>query len=686
MSMTQSKPPRNIGLLTTFLGALMFITLLGIRSFAGPSETESFSHSFITQWKGTATCLECHEKEAKEVHGALHYQWLGDTPFMTSGPALQGKLEVSVNSYCINITGNWNGCKKCHAGLGSRPEPIPSRKQLENIDCLLCHQKEYKRKLVNGRFVPDTDRMNITMLEAAQSVHLPERANCLQCHALGGGGDNFKRGDLALAHSSTADKNFDVHMATTGADFACQSCHVTSHHRIAGKGSDLRPTELSARVDCSSCHVVNGDSPHDSQDINRHLGKVSCQACHIPFYARNAFDTAATEETETSRDWLKPQPKAGGLFEPLFIMGGNMVPKYRWWNGFSTNYVLFDDAHRDLETGKFPTSRPEGGINNEGSKIYPFKYKTALQPLATRQNQLIALDTSVYFQTGDPDAAVRSGLRNMGYNESDPYNWVYTDTYQLITHEVPPKSSALRCDDCHGSNTRINLISEMGYSLRSSQQEVCAQCHKPKDPPKYKEMHDKHVKDKHYDCSWCHTFSRPERNLKTKNGPPDLTITASWYKARANSSVDLVAIIENRGVSTAKNLTVSYYVENNNTPVGTLTLPLLGPKNTTFAVLNWDPAVLGQDTKAVTMMIVVDPEDVIQESDEQNNTMQLEVPISGGSCEADLNNDGTVDFRDVQIFGSHFGSTSCESSSPCPWDQDGDGDTDGYDFALFAGC
>jgi uncharacterized protein YfaS (alpha-2-macroglobulin family) len=25
--------------------------------------------------------------------------------------------------------------------------------------------------------------------------------------------------------------------------------------------------------------------------------------------------------------------------------------------------------------------------------------------------------------------------------------------------------------------------------------------------------HDKHVKDKKYDCSWCHGFSRPERGL-----------------------------------------------------------------------------------------------------------------------------------------------------------------------------
>jgi hypothetical protein len=29
----------------------------------------------------------------------------------------------------------------------------------------------------------------------------------------------------------------------------------------------------------------------------------------------------------------------------------------------------------------------------------------------------------------------------------------------------------------------------------------------------FEEIHDKHVKDKGYDCSWCHGFNRPERGL-----------------------------------------------------------------------------------------------------------------------------------------------------------------------------
>jgi hypothetical protein len=31
--------------------------------------------------------------------------------------------------------------------------------------------------------------------------------------------------------------------------------------------------------------------------------------------------------------------------------------------------------------------------------------------------------------------------------------------------------------------------------------------------PPFEEMHDKHVSDEDFDCSWCHGFSRPERPL-----------------------------------------------------------------------------------------------------------------------------------------------------------------------------
>ncbi len=179
-----------------FLLLFLPAMLAGHQSTLANSDTP---HLSIRSWNGTATCLKCHQTEGEEVFHSTHYQWLGTTPYMTNGPDIQGKLDMGVNSYCINTTGNWNGCGACHAGLGARPEAAITTSQLENIDCLICHQDEYKRKKVDGVFVPDTVAMTISMRLAAQTIHLPTRQGCLQCHAKGGGGDNFKRGDMTLA-------------------------------------------------------------------------------------------------------------------------------------------------------------------------------------------------------------------------------------------------------------------------------------------------------------------------------------------------------------------------------------------------------------------------------------------------------------------------------------------------------
>ncbi|HEX9137597.1 MAG TPA: multiheme c-type cytochrome [Nitrospirota bacterium] len=245
-------------------------------------------HASLT-WTGYSLCLSCHADKAAEVRASAHYKWEGPATYMINGAQTQGKLTTSVNSYCGNIIGNWGGCSTCHVGLGKRPDDtaLTQQQHLENIDCLVCHQKGYKRKkdTITGLMVPDTANMTITMDQAVQTVHRPVRANCLQCHAKGGGGDNFKRGDLALAHGTTADRNFDVHMASTSTgNLVCQSCHTVQQHRIAGRGSDLRETDLDVKPSCSTstCHPTKTASTgHATTAVYKHVARVACQTCHI---------------------------------------------------------------------------------------------------------------------------------------------------------------------------------------------------------------------------------------------------------------------------------------------------------------------------------------------------------------------------------------------------------------------
>lgn len=96
---------------------------------------------------------------------------------------------------------------------------------------------------------------------------------------------------------------------------------------------------------------------------------------------------------------------------------------------------------------------------------------------------------------------------------SGSYTWVTTKAEQLITHGVEPKYNALSCDTCHQGAERLDLQA-LGYTLKGPQSQVCTQCHQDQQPKPFYDMHDKHMTDKNYDCSWCHTFSRPERGLK----------------------------------------------------------------------------------------------------------------------------------------------------------------------------
>jgi hypothetical protein len=495
---------------------------LALAAVAAPELAAGQAHSSLT-WTGYSMCRSCHATQADEVFGSSHYQWMGSAPYNVNNPSTQqGKLQNSINSYCVNILGNWDGidaswnaaCSNCHIGRGLQPTVTSSAAQLDNIDCLVCHQDNYKRKknATTGMFEPDTAAMTITMDQAVQTIHKPTRTGCLACHAKAGGGDAVKRGDLALANGTTADGSYDVHMATTRGNLSCQACHTVQNHRIAGSGSDLRVVDLDVQMKCTNCHTTK-ESPtgHATAAVNPHVARVACQTCHIPKYGRNASDTAATEATETHRSWLSTGSSAPP-YHPASTKANDVTPRYAFWNGYSNIGLLHDTPAKDPATNAYPIARPVGGINDTASKLYPFKYKTSEAPFATNLGKLVAIDTSVFFATADTDAAVRQGLVNMGYTSSEPYTFVTTDVYQLITHTVPTAASVLACATCHENTAQMNLPA-LGYAKKADFSVICAQCHRQKNYKGLVPNHDRHVTMKKFDCSWCHTFSRPERGL-----------------------------------------------------------------------------------------------------------------------------------------------------------------------------
>ena len=486
-------------------------------------------HASLT-YTGSTMCLQCHATQAAGMADSMHYRWEGPNSQISNKPGVTGgKLNSAINAYCINTLGNWNGCGGCHIGAGAKPGTVAEA--TKNIDCLICHQKGYKRvrNSTTGLFEPDPTKMTISMDTAVQTVHKPVKSNCLQCHAKGGGGDALKRGDLALINGTTSDRNYDVHMATTGANLSCQQCHTFTNHHVSGRGSDLRPTDSSVSISCSTaaCHSSKTSltSGHATASINTHMKRVACQTCHIPVYGKMAADAVldpltgfGNQATETTRTWVTPEwSVANNRWEPTVVKANNLKPVYAFFDGTSWVSDLNDVAVIDPATGAYKISRPNGGINSTNSKLTPFKYKTSLQPRHTASGKLIALNTAVYFKNGDLVGAVQSGLVNMGLNSGDAYTMVKADEYQMLNHTVPPKTAVLTCTSCHGTATtpatQMNLKA-MGYSLKAAQSTVCTQCHGIEDMPSFTSLHSKHVTSEKIDCSMCHGFTRAaERGL-----------------------------------------------------------------------------------------------------------------------------------------------------------------------------
>lgn len=498
---------------------MLFLLSLHWHGALGESSAATGSHvDRINSFEGTKTCLQCHQKEATEVHASVHYQWKGDTSDIRGDvPNPAGKLG-GINDFCIYPDINWlgklkdfdgnlvdGGCAKCHIGLGKKPAKIATQAQLENIDCLVCHSDTYKRTLkavgtgTTFKFVPDSARMTVSILEAARNVHLPTKDSCLNCHSKSGGGDNYKRGDIEEAHRNPT-RDFDVHMASAaigGAGLDCLSCHKASNHRIPGRGSDLRDRDVPTPVLCTDCH---SPTPHDQQDLNRHTTKVNCTVCHIPAFAR-------ASPTDMKRDWSRPGEKdfQKKLWDPHMVKRANVTPVIRFFNGRSRAYN-FGDTAVPRDNGRILMSGPVGAINDPGSKLHAFKHHLGVQPIDPVERKLLPLKIGIFFQSGDLATAVKEGIKEVNWTDHG-YAFANTERYLGIFHEVAPKEKALSCNSCHGG-TRVNFKA-LGYTphAESNGKPLCAGCHEP-EPYNFGKVHRKHVHDEGFDCIRCHRFSR----------------------------------------------------------------------------------------------------------------------------------------------------------------------------------
>jgi hypothetical protein len=451
---------------------LAALVILGLAAPVSGAAAEPSHAEHIKEYKGTRTCIKCHREEAESFFHSQHYQWQGDTPDLvnTDGERF-GKLSM-VNDFCTNPSGpQWigevknadgkvlaKGCSKCHAGLGKLPGKELTKKELENIDCLICHASGYRRDLYatedgGWEWRPILWKNQEGLNAISRRISMPTRTMCLRCHSASGGGPNFKRGDIEYTLKDPP-RDFDVHMSTDGHDMTCADCHAGDNHRVRGRGSDLAATDspdnpLSCAGECHS------ETPHEIAAIDSHTNRVYCTACHIPTFAKD-------EPTDMRRDWSNIHfSEEKGKYVYDVRLEQNVTPVYAWFNGKSFSQVPGKAVTRD-DDGNVIISVPQGSRDDPDSRIHAFKVHEGRLPVLDDKDWLVPIATEEFYAHGDIDKAVREAAE-MFYGMHDiEYSWNDTIRYMGIFHEVTPKEDALECLDCHRPDGRMDWQA-LGY-------------------------------------------------------------------------------------------------------------------------------------------------------------------------------------------------------------------------------
>jgi hypothetical protein len=227
--------------------------------------------------------------------------------------------------------------------------------------------------------------------------------------------------------------------------------------------------------------------------------------CHIPAFARVAT-------TDMVRDFSKPAQvdEAKQLYEPYIERAGNVVPAYRFWNGMSAFYKFGTPAEPAAGT-RMLIAGPVGDISDPQAKIYAFKHHLAVQPRSVASKFLLPLKAGILFQTGNVDASIKQGAAEVGWDLTAGYDFVPTERYMGIFHEVAPASDALSCNDCH-EGARMDFAT-LGYTLRATRngRPLCTSCHGDESDEWsaaefFTAVHQQHVREENIDCGVCHEF------------------------------------------------------------------------------------------------------------------------------------------------------------------------------------
>lgn len=415
------------------------------------SSLPELNKEFKTPQEVTETCLSCHTETHKEVMASSHWNWERVSYVNGRGISSAGKKNV-MNNFCIGTGSNEQSCAKCHIGFGMNNNHFDFD-NARNVDCMVCHDNS--EEYMKGASLAGYPDRSVNLSKVAQSVGSPQKSNCGSCHYFGGGGNNVKHGDLEVAMNSCS-REVDVHMGANGMNMECVACHTAENHQMLGKLYSVS-TDNTNRSTCEQCHT---NTPHHSDVLNRHGSKVSCQACHIPVYAKENSTKMAWKWSDAGKlKDGKPYEEEDSLgnhnymsIKGSFVWERNVQPDYIWFNGTADQYLLGDTIH----SVPVKMNTLHGSHNDRLSKIIPVKIHVGDQIYDKVYNRLVqpklygeAEGDSAFWKDFKWKEAVESGMKRSGLEVSGDYGFVETVMYWPVNHMVSPKEQAVGCAECH---------------------------------------------------------------------------------------------------------------------------------------------------------------------------------------------------------------------------------------------
>jgi len=458
------------------------LILFAVGMMLACSASAAASHIFIqtNNYTGTDLCILCHQPEndlgdpAGELMKSVHWTWEATNQPAGHAAQVMGKRNI-INNYCIALDSNEPRCTSCHIGNGWRNDSFDFNDP-NKLDCLVCHDTTgtYK-KTPTGAGAPDP---TVNLVTVAQNVGRTSRATCGACHFYGGGGDAVKHGDMDSTLTNPT-RALDVHMGVDGANMTCADCHQS---RKPGAGAhDLVGSRYSKpNPDNSLCEDCHTSTPHpdtiEGNRYNAHTGRVACQTCHVPEFARGG------KATKMSWDWSTAGIKTNGAtmqikdasgnvvydtMKGTFIWASNVVPEYVWFNGD----VIWNELNDTINPAQtLVINQLQGDKSQARARIIPVKRFTAIQPYDAGSNTLAvphlfplnASDTSAYWKGYNWTNSLTAGMIAAGRTFSGQMGWVATEMYWVQNHMVAPKEKALTCAACHAPDGRMPF-EQLGY-------------------------------------------------------------------------------------------------------------------------------------------------------------------------------------------------------------------------------